>query len=1139
MKTTVTWAEGTGPFTVQVRQGRARWHAVVDAEPLDLPGLQAHLKWYFGEHMAFPQLDSNRVTSVLAAIEQVGTDLYRQLISPRSDAPPAPGHGVHWADSGMDEIVVVGPQQFQDLPWELLRAPGAAPLALTALVTRRPAAADTVRQPGGSGPLQEILLCVARPFGSADIGHRSVAGPLAAMLADQAPGCRLTVVRPGTFRSLEDHLDRLRGRLREGERFAVHFDVHGIVATPQEIARGVRRGIYRAAGTADDDGADAPVAHLLFEAAGQRGAHPVSDAAVVALLERPPRPSVVVLNACESAAAGTSLAYDLACTVSETVVAMTYKVSETAVRLALPHLYGRLLRGGSASSGLFAARQALHRERVRRTGRGGTAELDDWLIPIVLERRAPHSPPELAAEAVPSSSAMPRLSALQGRESDIRRIERLLGESPRVLLRGMTGSGKTTLLDHLEGWWTATGFASHVHRVDLATWDTAVEGLRRMTTHPTWTGSDGKGPPAVAILDHVDAARYGAHAWSIESLRQFRDFMASLAERACLCLVTARGDAAWLTGEQAAVHELAPLDTDDLAQIIGLDPDELTPSLTAPLLGLPVAALALASDPDSGQAAARWRAQVASTWEQIEPETRRTVELLAPFQGTVPFPLIEPYAELAAAEGVDTSLFTPPALHELDHTGTGRLCTRDSGFATIHPFILELARRQLAQPELHALGRAHSRLFGEAPLWPLMTGNELENRRIAREMAIREEANLTTALFTALREREPWWKGCLPVVADIRRHTGRTGTLAALADRVIATASGGERPPDREALLAGMDLRAHCLLDNWRLDEAARQYEAALREARALGDDDDVTAGIEQQLGLIAQRQSRFDDARRHYRTALGLWSEEGWRARSHHQLGRLAQEEKQLDDARRFFEQAVDGFDRARDGGGASSSRYQLGVVVRLLGDSRRAEELLAEALRTRNGLRDPVLRGNCHNELARLAHERGDNDRAERQARQALLRFEKAGHEIGQARALMRLSEIVTSRHPDEAAHLLTLCAAHADRSTDPRLRRAAHEQLAGALERLQRFTETADHTLAALTSTGAAPARMPIADLSRIDNLRGSLGSEEFQALARRRLGQETAGLLVAELDRLDERRKDHYRRPHTHSDEPQGR
>ncbi|MGW8375334.1 tetratricopeptide repeat protein [Streptomyces sp. ODS28] len=1067
------------------------------------------------------------MASVLAAIEQVGVDLHRQLI-----LPPVGSSG--WSDctedacAGVDEVVVVGPREFQDLPWELLRASvSSRPFALSVPVTRQLAAGDTAGEPGAVGPLQEIVLCVARPFGSADIGHRSVAGPLAALIADQAAHCRLSVVRPGTFRALEDHLSRARDRLSEGARFAVHFDVHGIVATSKEIVQGVRRGIYRGAPTPDGDETNRTVAYLLFESSGERGAHPVPDTAVVGLLERSPCPAVIVLNACESAAAGASLAYDLASTVTPTVVAMTYKVTESAVDLVLPALYSRLLRGGCASRGLLAARQALHGERLRRTGRGGTAELDDWMIPIVLERWAPRSRPRPAVEPKPSSSVMPRLPPLLGRESDIARIERLLGETPRVLLRGMIGAGKTALLDHLEQWWTATGFASRLHRVDLATWDTAVEGLRRMTAHPAWNALDDGGPSAVVLFDHVDAARHGAASWPMTSLREFRDFVAGLAERGCRCLVAARGDAVWLLGEHVVRHELAPLGTDDLAQLFNLDQDELSPQRTASLLGLPAAALALASGHGSTESAAPWRKAVALAWEQFEPETRRTVEILAPFQGSVPFPLVEPYAALVAAEGVDTALFATPALRELEQTGTGRPCTRDSGFATLHPFLLEIARQQLAEPEWRALCRAHARLFGETSLWPVMTGKELGNRRTARNIAVREEANVTAALLTALREREQWWKGCLAVVTDVRRRTGRTAELPELADHIIDAASDGELPPDREALACGMDLKAHCLLDAWRLDEAARQYEAALREARFLGDND-LAAGAEQQLGLIAQRQSRFDDASRHYRSALNLRSEAGWRAQSHHQLGRLAQDQDKLNEARRWFERAVDGFDRAGDDEAASSSRYQLGMVVRRLGDSRRAEELFTEALQTRNGLRDPEQRGNCHNELARLAHEHGDDDRAERQVRQALLRFEEAGQETGQAKALMRLSEIVASRRPDEAAHLLALCVTHADRTLEPRLRKAAHERLARALSGQRRYAEAADHTLAALIGAGMLPGELPTVDLSWINDQRAGLGDEEFHAVARRRLGEKRAAQLVAELDRLVQGRRKGYQR-----------
>jgi hypothetical protein len=123
-------------------------------------------------------------------------------------------------------LVVSSSAEFQSLPWELLRdAQDPQPLALTGIgISRGLALGARTAQVAGYGPLR-ILMVIARPGGSRDVGYQVIARPLLDRLAPISDRVRLEVVRPPTFEAFRQRLASARSR---GEPYhVVHFDGHG------------------------------------------------------------------------------------------------------------------------------------------------------------------------------------------------------------------------------------------------------------------------------------------------------------------------------------------------------------------------------------------------------------------------------------------------------------------------------------------------------------------------------------------------------------------------------------------------------------------------------------------------------------------------------------------------------------------------------------------------------------------------------------------------------------------------------------------------------------------------------------------------------------------------------------------------
>ncbi len=122
------------------------------------------------------------------------------------------------------------------------------------------------------------------------------------------------------------------------------------------------------------------------------------------------------------------------------------------------------------------------------------------------------------------------------------------------------------------------------------------------------------------------------------------------------------------------------------------------------------------------------------------------------------------------------------------------------------------------------------------------------------------------------------------------------------------------------------------------LGAAEDEFRAALEILSALEGRswtaENVIAGIHTDLGTLALDQGRFDEARQHYETSLGIKQEVGDRrglAVVGAQLGRLAREQGDFAEARRRYAEAGAVFGELAEPASEAGIRHQLGTIAQM----------------------------------------------------------------------------------------------------------------------------------------------------------------------------------------------------------------
>lgn len=613
-----TGQEAASPFSARVSFDHGESVPVTIEDPFS-PREEERLAWYFEKWLAFPFTDAVKAEDAAQSVDDYGEALFAQVFGDRR----AYARYVSARNAGLERLVieVAGEPAFHALHWEALKDPdlGRA-LSLDAVFIRRNTAFQSMPAAGQPSPTINVLVVTARPHGAGDVSYRTISRPLLDTLERAGLRVRVDILRPATYRSLIDHLERARQRHGAGHYHVIHFDVHGSLLTFDQFDRfeahirearlspltfqPVRYGRDKIAAY------DGQRGFLFLEAADDAGlpveaADPV-EAGELARLLQTHRIPVAILNACQSAmqvgGSETSVAAELVKAGMQFVVAMGYSVTVSAAEKFMAAFYGALFDapdagGGDPTYAVRRARQALRDDKRRRAHFNQTIALEDWLLPVVhcndagarLATRA-MTPEESDAyfqrKAARYDPQAPQYGFF-GRDLDILNIERRVLARTLLLVRGMGGAGKSALLRHLAAWWQRTGFVDEVFYFgwDSRAWNRQqiLHAIAERLLPPgefsgaflpmaeerqqAYLAERLRGARHLLILDNLESIT-GAHLAIKNTLpeaeqRKLRALLRSLAGGRTVVLLGSRGPEAWLLeGLPADTYDLPGLDAE-------------------------------------------------------------------------------------------------------------------------------------------------------------------------------------------------------------------------------------------------------------------------------------------------------------------------------------------------------------------------------------------------------------------------------------------------------------------------------------------------------------------------------------------------------------------------------------------------
>lgn len=481
-------AEQDGQFHALISFNHGPEYSVTVRDPFENKQ-EAELDWYFEEHLRFPFTNQVRAKKAAASITAYGEALFQQAFR---DNPDVYAEYKSLLKTGLDSvrIEIMGKPAFHALHWEALKDPAIRdPLSLQAVMVRQNKQPPPVQADAQSSPTINLLVVTSRPYGVRDVSYRTISRPLVEALREANLRVAITILRPGTYKMLVNHLQDMTGKHGAGYYHVIHFDLHGSLMSyaqlkrlnkPQEheAERVSHRHTYQDNYALDDiKPFEGSKAFLFFEGEQNETVTPVVAEALAKMLLTHHIP-IAILNACQSGKqvgeSETSLASHLMQAGVQLVLAMGYSITVTAAEKLMTALYQHLFVGDDLSLAIRHARTELYKDKPRRAYYAQQIDLEDWILPVVYQNRPARLTmrdltPDESKTYYEQQAALSRTASFEptygfiGRDLDILQIERRLLLSRNILLiRGMGGAGKTTLLRHLAAWWHTTGLIKQV-----------------------------------------------------------------------------------------------------------------------------------------------------------------------------------------------------------------------------------------------------------------------------------------------------------------------------------------------------------------------------------------------------------------------------------------------------------------------------------------------------------------------------------------------------------------------------------------------------------------------------------------------------------------------------------------------------
>ena len=176
---------------------------------------EEELEWYFEEYLEFPFIKKVRAQIAAAGIRTYGEELFKQVFGD----PDIYAEYRSLLKSGLHDLIieVAGSPKFHALHWESVKDPKLAqPLTLQAAMVRKNLKPQALPSSVRPSPTINLLIVTARPSGIRDVGYRTISRPLVEALRIANLRVQVEILRPGTYRSLENHLRDVTAKHGEG-----------------------------------------------------------------------------------------------------------------------------------------------------------------------------------------------------------------------------------------------------------------------------------------------------------------------------------------------------------------------------------------------------------------------------------------------------------------------------------------------------------------------------------------------------------------------------------------------------------------------------------------------------------------------------------------------------------------------------------------------------------------------------------------------------------------------------------------------------------------------------------------------------------------------------------------------------------
>ncbi|MBD2214034.1 tetratricopeptide repeat protein [Nostoc linckia FACHB-104] len=574
------------------------------------PQQEKQLEWYFEEWLTYPMLNGRKAEAAKTSVASYGESLFEQVFKADIDAYS------HYRELRGNlkqvKIEIVGNSpEFHALHWEAMQDKDwPRPLAVDCVMIRkRLGKAASVAAKMAESPIINLLVVIARPDEENDVGYRTIARPLIEVIQNSQLPVNIDLLRPGTYESLERHLEE-KGA---GYYHIIHFDCHGALMSYADIQAEVKRNRYTYQarwGREDIQPYEGVKAFLFLDGESKGKADPVEAGELADLLTGKGIP-VCILNACQSGkqvrgngeqgdtgddgreARETSLGSRLMTAGMQMVVAMGYSVTVSAARLMMEQVYQNLFGGKEITEAIRLGRRELFNNKTRKAYFNTNIDLEDWLLPVVYSNQQVNlNLRKFIAEEEEAYfdnlgnlyQYTPPEYGFIGRDLEILKIEKALFRHNILLLQGMGGTGKTTLLNYLRSWWQTTNFAPEIFYFgyDEKAWtltqilfeigkrvykkfEFANFQAMNLNVQKQKLLAKLRSEAHVLILDNLESVTGQALAIQntlpSDEQQQIKDFLTRLVEGETRVILGSRSDESWLKGAfQQNVYKLQGLD---------------------------------------------------------------------------------------------------------------------------------------------------------------------------------------------------------------------------------------------------------------------------------------------------------------------------------------------------------------------------------------------------------------------------------------------------------------------------------------------------------------------------------------------------------------------------------------------------